>query len=247
MRRRSCFAFLTLAVVIIAAAPAAHAQFWVEKAFHEWSLAECEKMLSDSPWARSYTIDRVFIETNVRPAAVPGSGREQTPRITYVARLLSAAPIRQAMVRSAQLDKRYPTLTPEQRQKVDARHKAILEESFTDNVVIQIEFNTNTLPYRGELAAKWQAQAEDVLKQQVFLFTPRGRISPERIIIDTTASSGEIQLIFPRLVNAQPLMQPGDKDVKLEFPSPAVGVLPADRVLLEFKVKNLLVNNALLY
>ena len=76
--------------------------FWVKKAYQEWSARECEKILNDSPWAKSRTMTAVFVQPQGQPSVVPG--RDSIPQITYVARLWSALPVRQAAVRRMQLD-----------------------------------------------------------------------------------------------------------------------------------------------
>ena len=66
--------------------------FWVKKAYQEWSARECEKILNDSPWAKSRTMTAVFVQPQGQPSVVPG--RDSIPQITYVARLWSALPVR---------------------------------------------------------------------------------------------------------------------------------------------------------
>lgn len=240
LRRKSSVMLLALAVM----ATAAEAQFWAKKAYGEWSRQDCGKMLNDSPWAQSRTLGRVFIQRLEEEAEVPG--RDQTPQITYTVRLLSAPPIRQAMVRLAQLNPEYAKLTPEQKAELDARHKKMMSDTFADRVVVQILFSTTALAYRSELASRWQAQAEEVLKQEMYLITARGRFPPARVFVGAGAG-GEIQLIFPRMVGGRPVIEAGDKNVALEFQHPTVGVLTGERMYVEFKVKNMVVNNALLF
>ena len=233
-----------LALIGGALVPHAFAQFWTKQPYENWSRQDCSKMLSDSPWAKSYTVGRVFIQRMYEDAEVPG--RDQTPQITYVVRLLSAPPIRQAMVRMARLEPNYAKLTPEQKQELDAHHKSLVESAYPGRVVIQIQYTTNALAYRAELPTRWQAQAEEVLKQQIFLITPRGRIPAARVFVGAGAG-GDIQLIFPRTVEGRAVLEPNDKSLSLEFRHPTVGVLTAERVFVEFKVKNMVVNNELLY
>jgi hypothetical protein len=234
------------ALVLVAAvfAPRIHAQFWAKQPYEKWSRGDCNRILKDSPWARTHTIGRAIIQLLEEPAEAPG--REPSAQITYVVRLLSAAPVRQAFVRLRQLDPEYNKLTAEQKKDRDERNKKLVESTYADRVVVQIEYDSTVLAYRQELATAWQNQTPEQLKQEIFLVGPRGRVPPARIIISPGAS-GDIQLIFPRTVEGKPIVEAQDKSFSLEFRHPAVGVLKAERVLTEFKVKDLVVNNELLY
>jgi len=239
-----CQRCITVALIVCGLAAAASAQFWVKEPFENWSREDCARMLSDSPWGKSHVVGRVFIQRAEEQAAVPG--RDQTPQITYVVRLLSALPIRQAMVRLAQLDPNYAKLAPEQKQELDARRKSLLDKTYPDRIVIQIAYSTNALAYRSELTTLWQSQAEEVLKQEIRLITRRGRIPPARVFV-APGAGGDIQIIFPRQLDGRPLVAPDDKNLGLEFQHPTIGVLSSERVFVEFKVKNLLVNNELVF
>ena len=244
MTHRRIVTFLASALVVMAVAPTARAQFWAKQTYENWSRRDCEELLNDSPWAKSRIIEKVILQQIHEEATVPG--RETSAQITYVARLLSARTVRQAMVRRARLDPNYAKLTPEQKQELDARHQSLIEKSFDDRVVFQIEYATTAPAYRSELVARWQARSEEQLKLEIYLVTSRGRIPAARVIV-AGGGGGDIQVIFPRVVDARPVIQPGDKSFALEFPHPTVGVLTAERVFLEFKVKNMLLNNELVF
>jgi len=236
--------FALLALVVAASALPLRAQFWAKQTYENWSRRDCEKMLNDSPWAKSRIVGRVFIQRAEEQAAVPG--REQSPQIAYVVRLLSARTVRQAMVRVVRLDRSYAKLTPEEKQELDARHKSLLERSFADRIVFQIEYTTNALAYRSELVSHWQSRSEEELKQEIYLITPRGRIPAARVFV-AGGAGGEIQVIFSRMADGHPVIQLTDKTFALEFQHPTVGVLAAERVFIEFKVKNMLVKNELIF
>lgn len=243
MTRSSVMRLGILVLVAAVLSPRMHAQFWVKQPYETWSRKDCETLLNDSPWAKTYSIGRVYIQLMEEQAKVPG--RDQTPQISYVVRLLSAAPIRQALVRRTQLDPQYKALTAEQKKAFDERNKNFVESSYADRVVVQIEYRSTPLALRSELATLWQTQSEGGLKQEIFLISPRGRIPPARIFV--APGGGDIQLMFPRVVEGRPILEPTDKRLGLEFLHPTVGVLTAERVFVEFKVKNLVLNNELLY
>lgn len=233
---------LLLAAAMGLAFPAV-AQFWVKDSFEKWSEADCRKLLNDSPWAKTHTVGRVFIQSMDEDAAVPG--RDQMPTITYVVRLLSALPVRQAIVRLSRLDARYATLPAEQKTEMDARHATLLEEVYADRIVVQVQFSTATPAYRQPLATFWRTQREEELKQEINLVTSRGRIPPARVVVNPQGS--DIQIIFPRVVEGQPLIGPGDRNLGVEFQHPSVGVIPSERVYVEFRLRNMMVKNEVLF
>ena len=70
----------------------------------------------------------------------------------------------------------------------------------------------------------------------VFLINERAeRILPVRF---ESPKSGayEFDLYFPRTVNNEPIVRPGDKNLELQFPHPSIGRLRGDRALIEFKI-----------
>lgn len=227
---------------LILAVPAA-AQFWTKNTFDKWSAADCRKLLTDSPWARTHTIGRVFIQDMNEPAAV--DGRDRTPQITYAVRLLSAPPVRQAIVQLTRLDPRYAELAAEQKTEIDTRHSKLLKDPFTDRIVVQVQFTTPTLAYQRQLVNYWQAQSEEKLKQEINLISRRGNFPPARVIVGATG--GDMQVIFQRVVDGQPMVSAGDRNFSIEFVHPTIGVLGGERVLVEFRVRNMMVNNELLY
>lgn len=241
---RNFATLILLTLIACALASTARAQFWAKQPFDQWSRRDCEDLLNNSPWTQSRIIEKVILEQIHEPASV--AGREQPAKITYTVRLLSARPVRQAMVRLARLGPDYTKLTPEQRQPVDARQNAFIEQKFDDRVVIQIEYTTSALPYRTELVTRWRARPEEDLKKDFYLATARGRIPAARVIV-AAGGEGGLQVIFPRVVEGRPVIQPDDKNFSLEFQHPTVGVLAAERVLIQFNVKDMLVKNELFY
>jgi hypothetical protein len=98
------------------------APFWVEKPYQEWSHKEVAKLLSDSPWTRSATVDFDFSAMRGGPGgqgsqqpgpgmAGPGMGGPEMggpgmggmPEISATVMWRSALPIRQAMYQAAVL------------------------------------------------------------------------------------------------------------------------------------------------
>src|SRR5436190_2531374 len=90
---------------------------WLNKPFEQWSKADVQKLLNDSPWARTQEARLDFGSEVRRIAGAPttSSGHQSTElgganiavdyRVTL--RLRSALPIRQALVRLKQIEAKY--------------------------------------------------------------------------------------------------------------------------------------------
>ena len=211
--------------------------FWVKKNFAEWSARECAKLLNDSPWARSQTITEIFIEEiGDNPGSVPS--REHIPQITYIAQIWSAEPIRQAIVRQARLDPAFNKLPESQRQAIEAQQAQLLEQSFPDHIVVRVEYSTTVPAYERALASYWQTRAQGSWIQDTSLNSSSGRHAPVDVQV-AGGGGGYFVLVFARLENGEPVIRAGDKSFVLEIQCPAIEKLPAQRLLAEFKLKNM--------
>ena len=218
--------------------------FWQKKAPGDWTLRECEKLLTDSPWAKSRTIGDVLIEDLEKAGSI--DGREGHPWIAYTARFWSAPPVRQAFVRQRQLSKDFLALLPEQKRSVTEGNDRILSTEFPDRIVLLVAYATNVDSYRRDLARFWQTRPAAIWSMDTFLITGRGRIPPLEVQV-VPGEGGQFELHFPRTANGQPVISSSDKTVSLEFIHPDVGVLRTERILFSFKVKEMIFGGAAVY
>jgi hypothetical protein len=209
--------------------------FWEIKDYRHWSAQECEKMLTDSPWAKGYYYG-------------------------YTAQLFSALPIRQAIVRQRQIAENYESLSPEKRQEFDKRAGEYLAEAFPDWIVVRVVLGGRD-PYTGKTYSNrcpyWQMRTTDMLKGTVFL-TPSGkdRIPLEQFIAPQPAVC-EFQFIFHRQYKGRPVLSKRDKSLLLEFTVPVTqsassagapsAMQDVERRLIEFKVSKMKFNGELVY
>jgi len=253
--------------VVLLASVAAAADFWDKKKFTQWNEKEVQKMLANSPWVRSHIESEVHIDPLERPslsAEVPqgetGAGaaptgdsdvglraREQNPRLTYQLQIRSALPVRQALVRRAQLQQDYERLPLEQRQIFDQKSERFLAEDFADRVVIFVTFDSNIDFDKRECARYWQKQSTETLKNSVYLLGPKGRKAELQAFLLAGESGQTFQLTFPRMLDGEPLAGPEDKSLQLEFIHPGIRGKEERRVLVEFKIKNMLLDGQLEY
>lgn len=241
MKRRS----LLLALLLLLASEAAAAEFWLEKDYRQWSEKECRRLLENSPWAKSYVLSRPFIE----PVGTPTGERvhEASPRVEYRVQIRSALPIRQALVRLAQLQGKYDALPAEERQRFDAESEKFLAASFPDTVLIHVAFSSNVPLYEKDLIRDWGRHRTEVLRNTVFLSGGKGATAHLLEFSMEEPQEGAFLLTFPRHLDGQPLLSPGDKRLLLEFVHPRIGVFDQARLLIEFSTKKMVVKDAVVY
>ena len=229
-RRASLLAMAGLLLAI-----SAQAQFWTEKKPEQWSKKDCQKLLSDSPWAKTW-----------ERSAGASASRAIPVRATYVAQLWSVRTVRQAIVRIAQLDPFYSALTPEQKKAQDAEAERFIGSEAPDTVVVQIVFATNSSAGERDLRVEWQKLSLEVLKESASLEGPNGKVA----LVGYTkpgVEQREFQLVFPRTLNGKPLVVESDAFLRVEFVHPGKGMQAETRVVIEFSPKDMLVDGKLTY
>jgi hypothetical protein len=77
------------------------AQFWAKKEHVQWSAQECDRLLSDSPWAKTFRIQDFAPQRQRNQLEV--KGQENPPDISYTAIFYSALPVQQALARKTLL------------------------------------------------------------------------------------------------------------------------------------------------
>jgi hypothetical protein len=238
MWSRACVALLVLLPFHAAAAQ----EFWETKPYAQWSKAETEKMLQDSPWAQHVTLSRVVMAgfsttqrgvTSVgNPAAVAEAQHSEIPYLIYTAQLRSALPVRQAVVRQRQIAEKYDSMSAHKRAALDAKTDAYLARP-QDDIVVYITWKSNVGNYADQVKRYWKQQTYDLLKNTVFLTVGRDRLAP----VGFAATDTAFQFNFERPAE---ILREGS--VTLEFTHPTVGTLTSETVRIEFKLDRMLVN-----
>jgi hypothetical protein len=237
--------FLLSVMLMTGIAPGQGSEFWHKKEYRQWSEKECNKLLDDSPWAKKYTLSRIYIDPLQRDTG--DRERVSNPEIKYVVQLRSARPIRQALVRQSQIAQNYDKLPADQQQQFDTKAEEFLSARFPDTVIVYVSYTTNVQNYDRELARHWQLQTTERLRNFVFLIGPKGDKVP--LLRYTPAHGGgrEFQFAFPREFDGRPVLTAQDKSLKLEFPHPPIGELGDARVLVEFKVDKMVMQGEVVY
>ncbi len=243
--RRFEVAALLLVAVMSSVAGVRGQDFWRKKQYELWTMDECQKLLQDSPWAKRYPITEVLIESISNPSAVVG--REQRPEINYQVQLSSALPIRQAMVRKAQIESKYDQMSAEQKKAFDAKAASFLGAKFPDTIVVHVAYSSNVQEYDRQLSYYWRTRTTELLKNFVYLIGPHSEKGQLERYVLGRGDAREFDMIFPRQVDGHPLLAPQDKNLKLEFQHPRIGILGDARILVEFKVAKMVVDGQVAY
>ena len=247
---------IVLATAIFAQGP------WAKKDWKQWSKDDCKKVLEDSPWAQRWTqSNNKVADFAMRTQGTAGVGSESELQVYYVVQFRSARPVREAVVRQVLIANQYDLLEPEKKEAMRKQTDGFLNRSYDDVIVVHVTYGCNVTEYNRELATFWQTHySEGTVPQEAFLDGPRGqKVAPVRMV-SPKGGAQEFELIFPRVVEGKPLLEPGDKTIGVEFFSPSVGrvvspssqpdqpgQIPASRVFMEFKVDKMALNGQLIY
>lgn len=243
MRTKTACALL---IGIFLAANNASAQgFWAKKPWQKWSADECKKMLTDSPWAQTWTNTQI-VNTPIGQRS-NATGRNEDPILYYFVQLRSALPVRQAVGRSAQIENKYDKATDAQKKAIDDSVNGYLARNYDDDIVVHMDYNSNVEVYERDLRHYWQAFAPGVVPENTYLINSRGQKIVPRAMEVATGAQTAVEFIFPRRVKGQILIQPGDKSFSFQFDSPAIDTLPAQTAFVEFKTNKMMFDGQLSY
>jgi hypothetical protein len=138
-------------------------------------------------------------------------------------------------------------MTPEQRQAFDAQAEEFLSAEFPDTILVYVAYGSNVQFDDRDLARHWQTQTTETLRNFVYLIGPEGQKIPLLRYVVAEGGGRAFQFIFPRQFEGRPLLEPGDKSLKIEFPHPDIRGQGEARIFLEFKVEKMIVNGEVEY
>jgi hypothetical protein len=237
MRRR--FATGILAVFALAIVTAGADDFWVKKDWKTWTAADCKKLLEDSPWARRKNIENETNVTHLPSAGAQGTGaspgqadtaqNKDTGEVSYYVVMLSATPIREALIRQAQIDRGYEKMSDADKKTFDAEMDK-LHKYNDDTIAVRIKYSANREPLGGDLAKSWQSLPADTVPADVVLISSNGTKVTPLTFVAAANNKNEFDLTFPRTA-----FMDGLKSFKLQIPHPALGDFGASKIFVEFK------------
>jgi hypothetical protein len=200
---------------------------WLNKPLEQWSKADVQKLLNDSPWARTQEARLDFGSEVRRIAGAPttSSGHQSTEmgganiavdyRVTL--RLRSALPIRQALVRAKQLEAKYDQMSPKERAAFDEKMKGLLDcPACAQNYVVTLSCKSTNYPGADALYDGLRGATLPGLKPYVHLENDRGERRNLVHFVAPRAAGEETIFFFPRFDDEdRPLVTPATR--KLYF------------------------------
>jgi hypothetical protein len=231
-------------------------QFWEKKQLSQWSQKDVATMLQNSPWSQTRTVSTANLtEIGHGPTSSPRASaasqasalgasqdiqHESNPQINYLVQLRSALPIRQAVARKLQIDAHYENMPPGQKAAIDGKIAEYLNTPFADRVVIQVTYTSNVPTYFSDIRRYWMAQTAGQLNSTMFLNAGGEKIPVGEYTVSADQSVFQVTFARPKEVGS-------NSNLSLEFTSPATGMLPEQRVLVQFKPKDMTVSGSVLY
>jgi hypothetical protein len=203
LRGNSRIAVLTALLALTALAVVAEPG-WEKKNWTTWSTQDCAAILSNSPWATS----------SISTVQEPGQGAfvSSGSRI----QLASALPVRQASAREFEIQNNYDKASAETKKQLDVKTAAQFFQPDQDKIVVTYSFATEESgkpSFRAPVPPALTAWRPD----GVLLLSDGSQvISLETTLIPTTGETSGFKLIFPRFIDGQPVIKPGDKKLTID-------------------------------
>ena len=202
------------------------------KPWLEWSMKDTTKILNDSAWGQTQLETK---EASGESSAITntGSSRTMVPKdaskdspgaitsyIKYYIRLLSAKPIRQAVVRKILLDA--PDMDAQRKEQL----KGFAEASSSDFIVVAVVAEAKDRSMGGEALQAFKSASLESLKGATYLERRDGQKIQLTDFKPPIADGLGAKFVFPRTLNNQPFLE-GDsgqlkfvcqlsKNIKLE-------------------------------
>ncbi|HEX9629490.1 MAG TPA: hypothetical protein VF961_05685 [Pyrinomonadaceae bacterium] len=183
-----------------------------KKPFPEWSRSEAEAVINNSPWAKQQELRIKFEKetqvaagsySGVSSAAAAQSQTEVTSQIPvdfiFVARLRSALPVRQALVRLKALETDVNKMTDQQRAAYDTQIKGLLEcPACGANYVVTLSSRSKSNPGADAVFATFKGGRLADLQRYVYLANERGERRSLVHFVPPKAPGEEAVFFFPR-------------------------------------------------
>jgi hypothetical protein len=174
---------------------------WTAKDWHQWTEKDCQEILSSSPWVQTQPIRYYF---------VPPDAIEDT-NVVLTLQLQSALPIRQARERLAAIQQEKGGAPRQQPKPPQALYGEDVSQRFTDSIIVHVV----ALDKMGNGAFPLGFPTRVFLKLSGLKNYACQRIGLMGQI--TAPSQSEFNIVCPRTVGGQPVMQANGKTLLIEF------------------------------
>lgn len=210
---------LALLVALLCGSALAIDDFWEKKEFTEWSDKEAKRILEDSPWANKQSITEVVIQQTNRSG--DAADRDILKEMWYRTQFWSALPMREARVRTMQIQDKYKDKSAADKKLFDENAKRFIEQPFPDSIVVRVTYGSNVVDYERKMVSFWQEQTAELQKNKFFLVSEGKRVPITTLQIGPSGTR-EFYVFFPRNVDGQPLLAKSDAKLAIEFQHPDI-------------------------
>jgi hypothetical protein len=235
IRRAILLSALALCAALAAATSFAQTEDWQSKPYTQWTMKDVQKVLSDSPWAK--TIAR----------SGPTFGGQATPDKVYTLRLRSALPIRQGLLRLRQLKEDYDKMSDKKKAEFDEKNKALIEcAACADNYVFAL-VPPSASGSQMTLPTSLKTASVETLKLYVQLSDDRGQRRELVHFVPPKSPGQEVVFFFPKFnEKGEPLITPASKRVVFNIDPAALG---GDSTIthFDFDVPKMIVNGQVVF
>lgn len=249
MKRQLFIRHVLIVLVSVLFVPVAISQNQ-EKSWKEWSKKDTEKILTNSPWAHMQVetdTSEMFFQPTADPRTsgnrAPNAGQRleqgatnQAINVKYGIRFFSARPVRQAFVRTIQLNQ------PKLEADVITRMNSFAELPAGDAIIIAVTIESTEKRLLGHVLQIVDSAATGTLKNTTYLERNDGK----RLFLEEYMPPGKdgfgARFIFPRITGERPFITPEFTDVRFvsEF-SPTI------KMNMRFKISDMMLDGKLEY
>lgn len=194
------------ALLLVLIGPHAVSAQWNKKPYTEWSEKDVSRLLENSPWSQTQT----FTDTSKNFSTSGGTTAiADLINVNFRIRFLSAKPVRQAIIRSVELQQKGKL--PDQ---MAAQLKAFAAADFPDYIIVTVlcesDKASNMLQQGLSLLQKLKTSE---LKNNTYLVGKDG----ERLFLQEYQSPRNdglgARFVFPRMVNGKPFITPESGEI----------------------------------
>ncbi len=256
MRRLSALLFVTCVSLLCVSSFGEDA---CSKSYTKWSEEYSRKVLANSPWSKPFVLAKVHSQAEgyAREDVVKdpnagarsltekdrdwgmdrghGVGGEKEIYNAYTLRLFSALPVRQAFVRMFQIINNYEKMPAGQKQQLDQKFAQALGMDMSDQIVVTVSFRATDEEISREVDRQLHQATADSLKTRAYLISEHGGRIQLKDYYPPSGDGAGAKIVFPRVVNGQPVVAGTDKELRFEFTVPG----PEHKIFVIWDVKDL--------
>jgi hypothetical protein len=220
-----------------------------EKKWTDWNKKEAQKMLQDSPWAKTQ-VETDTSEMMYSPTAGPGTSRTNADRarsgatnsainLNFQIRFFSARPIRQALARMIEISQ---NLDPKTQPDMVTKLQNFAELKSSDSIIVTVTFDSPDGRYSGPAFQALSSAVTATVRNDSYLQRSDGK----QLFLDEYVPPGKdgfgARFIFKRELDGKPFID--EKSGEIRFYAKLPNIPKLDR---RFKVADMMYQGALEY